>query len=70
MNRQSLIDTALSLLMPVLLVVLAADLLYLYYAGGWYDPIRIIEITEVLLLYVIILVAMFRIISILRGISR
>ena len=37
----------------IFLVVLAVDLLYLYYAGAWYDPIKIIEVTEVVLLYVI-----------------
>ena len=35
----------------LILLVLAADLLYLYYAGAWHDPIIFIEITEVVLLY-------------------
>ena len=33
------------------LSVLAADLLYLYYAGGWYDPFLFIEELEVAILY-------------------
>ena len=35
----------------MMMVVLASDLLYLYYTGCWYDPIKWIEITEVVLLY-------------------
>ena len=34
------------------LSVLAGDLLYLYYAGIWYDPVRWILLTEVILLYI------------------
>ena len=32
-------------------VVLVGDLLYLYYAGAWYDPIKFIEVAEIILLY-------------------
>jgi hypothetical protein len=42
------------LVVRLLLTILAGDLLYLYYAGSWYDPIRAIEIAEVILLYVFI----------------
>jgi len=38
----------------IFLVVLAGDLLYLYYKGGWYDPNKKIEIAEVIALYVLI----------------
>ena len=38
----------------MILVVLAGDLLYLYFAGGWYDPNRVIEITEVTMLCLLI----------------
>jgi hypothetical protein len=31
--------------------VMAADLLYLYYAGGWQEPIAIVRIAELILLY-------------------
>ena len=34
-------------------VVLSGDLLYLYYAGRWYDPIKFVEISEVVILYLI-----------------
>ncbi len=33
------------------LSVLAADILYLYYAGGWQEPIAIIRIAELAFLY-------------------
>ena len=33
--------------------VLSADLLALYYQGRWYDPIKWIETSEMVLLYII-----------------
>ena len=39
----------------LLLVVLAGDLLYLYYAGGWYDPTVWIEVTELVFLYAVVI---------------
>ena len=48
-----LVTTALARLLPV---ILAGDLLYLYYAGGWQDPIKLIEGLEVSLLWVFVLV--------------
>ena len=42
-----------SLLTGVFLSVLAGDLLYLYYAGGWYDPIKFIEVSEIVILYLL-----------------
>lgn len=38
----------------MLLIVLAGDLLYLYYAGAWYDSVYWIELAEVVLLYLLI----------------
>ncbi len=40
----------LLLSVPLLLMVLSVDLLYLYAGGGWYDPVKWIEYTEVALL--------------------
>jgi len=37
----------------VLLSVLAGDLLYLYYAGAWIEPIVLIEVTEIIVLYIL-----------------
>lgn len=45
-----------------ILVVLSADILYLYYSGAWYDPIILIEISEVALLYLFSIVGTVRII--------
>lgn len=39
----------------IFMSVLAGDLLYLYYAGGWYDPIPLIEKAEVVLLYILVI---------------
>ena len=35
-----------------MLSILAADLLMIYFRGGWYDPTKWIEITEVVLMFV------------------
>ncbi len=57
-----------------LLIALPADLLYLYYSGLWYDPIKALEVTEVVILYLVILFAFWRhyqfIIRIRKGWSR
>lgn len=39
-------------LIAMMLAVTAIDLLCLYYKGAWYDPLKIIETAEVVLLYV------------------
>ena len=44
----------LNLAISILFIVLAGDLLYLYYIGSWYDPIKVIEYTEVIFLYLFI----------------
>ncbi|KKM88308.1 hypothetical protein LCGC14_1260060 [marine sediment metagenome] len=41
------------ILLVLLNVVLAGDLLYLYYVGMWYDPIIWIEASEIVMLYII-----------------
>ncbi len=43
----------LELLFAGLPAILALDLLYLYFAGSWYDPIRWVELTEVVLLVIV-----------------
>lgn len=43
----------LSIGKTLLLLILSADLLYLYYSGFWYDPNPIIELTEVAILWII-----------------
>jgi hypothetical protein len=44
--------SAQRLFCPVMLSILAADLLMIYFRGGWYDPSKWIEITEVVLLFI------------------
>ena len=38
----------------LMLVILALDLLYLYYGGYWYDPVKAIEMAEVILLWIFV----------------
>ena len=38
----------------LMLVILALDLLHLYYGGHWYDPIKTIETAEVILLWMLV----------------
>lgn len=58
-----------SMLGDVFLVVLAGDLLYLYYAGAWYDPVRWVEVSEVVLLYLLVVFALVRLYFHLRRAS-
>lgn len=37
-----------------IMAALATDLLYLYYVGAWHEPILAVEISEIVLLYVLI----------------
>ena len=55
---------ALKMLCFMLLTVLAVDLFYLYYNGSWYDPVKAIELTEVILLYGL---AILGIIMVIKG---
>jgi len=54
----------------LLFIVLAGDLLYLYYAGGWYDPYILIEVAELTILWTIIAVNIIRFSYHLRIIRR
>ena len=48
----------LKLIIYLWLSVLAGDLLYLYYSGGWYDPIKFIEMAEVVFLYIFVVLGL------------
>ena len=48
------------LLSDVLLVILSADILYLYFAGGWYEPNLIILTAELIALFTIAIWGIFR----------
>ena len=43
------------LIAGLLIAGLSSDILYLYYAGGWYDPAKWIEVSEIILLYCLVL---------------
>jgi hypothetical protein len=51
--KRSIFKVMFELLLAGLPVVLALDLLYLYFAGSWYDPVRWIELTEVVVLVIV-----------------
>ena len=52
------------------LVILSADVLYLYYSGAWYDPYILIEISEVVLLYLFSIIGTVRIVLKLRELKQ
>lgn len=54
--KRSIFKGTLEMLLAGIPVVLALDLLYLYFSGSWYDPVRWIELTEVVALVVMSLV--------------
>ena len=50
-NLRGIIRASVELLISLLLVFLAVDVLYLYYMGAWVGENKIIEVSEVVLLY-------------------
>jgi len=50
--------------------ILSADLLYLYYAGGWIEPIGYIKIAELVMLYAFIIIYLIITIRFFRRINR
>lgn len=60
----------IDILLMAVFVILSLDLLYLYYSGAWYDPYKIIEVSEVLLLYAFSAIGIIRIIFKLRELKR
>ena len=42
-----------------IITVLSGDILYLYYAGAWVEPIRFIEISELVMLYSFVVLGIF-----------
>lgn len=49
-----------NLLGDLMLTVLAADLLYLFYAGAWHDPVAAIETAEAVALYALAVFGLVR----------
>ena len=48
----------IELLIAMLLVFLASDVLYLYYMGAWVGETKLIEVSEVVLLYACIVLGL------------
>lgn len=46
-------------LIGLIVTGLSADILYLYYVGGWVEPIRFIEITELVILCAFVVLGIF-----------
>lgn len=58
-----LVKLGINLFEDTMLVVLAGDLLYLYYAGAWTDPIAAVLISELVFLWGFIALGVWRIIT-------
>jgi len=52
----------LNLAVSIFLVVVSANLLYLYYAGYWYDPNQVIVAIELVFLWIFITLGLLNII--------
>ncbi len=59
----------LGLLTGIFLSVLSADLLYLYYAGTWREPIRWIEASEIVMLYIIFVLGIVQVVVATKGLK-
>lgn len=51
---------AINLVSDVMLLILACDLLYLYYAGGWIEANKVILVAELVVLYALIPFSIWR----------
>lgn len=50
----------------ILIIILAGDLLYLYFAGSWSDPILAIEVLELIILFSALIFGCWRLIMFIR----
>ena len=57
-RKLGIIRATVELLIAMLLVFLASDVLYLYYMGAWRGENKIIEVSEVVLLYACIVLGL------------
>ena len=44
----------IELLLSLMLMVTSGDLLYLYFDGAWYDPNKVVEVSEVVCLIALV----------------
>ena len=61
-----MVKKVLGLLTGMLLSVLALDLLYLYYAGLWVEPIVWMQTQEVVALYIIFVLGIIQVVVVTR----
>ncbi len=60
----------LGLTTGMLLFVLAADLLYLYFAGMWTEPRIWMQTHEILMLYIIFVLGIIQVVVVTRELKR
>lgn len=61
MKKKIIIEIATEFVADILLIWLSIDLLYLYFAGKWYEPFTVFEIAELILPVLIIAFAIWRV---------
>ncbi len=54
--KRPILKGMLEMLLAGLPAILSLDLLYLYFSGSWYDPVRWVELSEVVALVIVSLV--------------
>jgi len=70
MKREEIKRLTCKLVSNIMLVVLAGDLLYLYFVGAWYDPIAAIEVVEVIALIGLVFWGLIMIVKAVRETRR
>ena len=63
-----MVDKIINIFVTAFLFVTAVDLLYLYFAGGWYDPSKFIEYSEVIMLVGFAIFSIFRVVVLIKRI--
>ena len=63
-------DIVANLMSNVLLIVLALDLVYLYFAGQWYDPLSWVETIELVVLWLIVIYSIYCILRLRNSLRR
>ena len=56
------------ILTDVVIIWLPIDILYLYFAGSWYEPIKVIFWAEMVMLFVLPLFGIWRVYFYIKGV--
>ncbi len=59
-------DTLINIFVTAIMVALSLDLLYLYIASGWQDPIKAIAYSELIIFTIFVIFGVVRIINLLK----